>query len=673
MRSRSFDLLRGAVLLACFGGAPACGTDSHEEPASGDDEARPAATSSAAITGDVPAGTISVSSEQAAHAGAAAGDGSPSTYWASQAGAAPLASESISMQWGTAQAFNYARLVPRCDNPAAGAAGCAELPSMVNVYYRSGGQWFLWAYHLAVPTVALTIPSQGFTLRFGRTIPTTGIKVESVTMRPDSVGSYSFQVAELGAGYDGHETEATLTGASASSQFSGSSWFPTNASDGHPNSAWSSRSWPDPNHTEWIAVSFASQAINYVRYVPRVNPWVPTNGVPARVDIEVTTNGVDWQTVRSNVALQPDTDAQWDGVSTRVPLSGVYLYFGKRANVIGARVKATTLRSDGGGGYLFQAGEVMAGYWSRAPNVTSGGTWSGPGGGSTAGTFDYADMNVPSNTTAFRAAGGGIYAHASGWNATTPAARASIASLFGIVPSTSSPSNAVFETGFAQMLGDLSANARPSLGKVAIATVNGLIPKTVNPSAAEFDPTGQGLIDAAASIAKCASARASNLAELVAPFVSPNSSEWVSNPIPWSDPRYDLTRAIMKACGAVATDSPPRHYFVVEGEPYRKFCADELQWARDNGVFSHATQYAQGLGAENRASPITQGVDFYAWTHDYFVDLARRGALPDSIGVNLYYSSSNTNRYYHPIGNESTINHGNQAAKKLLAEWDSWQ
>jgi hypothetical protein len=543
---------------------------------------------------------------------------------------------------------------------------------MVNVYYRSGGQWFLWAYHLSVPDVSLTIPSQGYTLRFGRTPPTTGIKVESVAMRADSNGLFSFQVAEFGAGYDGHETEATITGASASSQFPNAAWPATNAADGLPNSAWSSKSWPDPNHTEWIAIRFASQAINYVRYVPRVNPWVPTVGVPAKVDIEVTMNGVDWAPVRAGVALQPDTDAVWDGVSTRVPISGVYLYFGRQTNVVGARVKATTLRTDNGPGYLFQAGEIMAGYFSRAPRVTSGGTWSGPGGGSTVGTFDNTDLSIAANTTAFRAAGGGIYAHASGWNATAAATRTGIASLFGITPS-NAPSNAVFETSFPQMVGDLRDHAKPYLGKVSLTTVNQIIPPTANPIATEFDPTGQGPIDAAAAIAKCGLAESLGLTQVVAPVYSPNDKTWLQKPIPWSDPRYDLIRAIAKACGGIATDSPPRHYFVVEKEVYRQFCANELQWARDNGVLSHATQDAQGIPYGTEISPITKGSDFYAWSHDYLVDLARRGALPDTVGVNLYYSTGNMDRFDHPIGNENVSNHGNQVARKLLEEWDTWQ
>jgi hypothetical protein len=178
--------------------------------------------------------------------------------------------------------------------------------------------------------------------------------------------------------------------------YSSSALWPNAAlKDGNVGTQWSSNGYVDSNHLEWIAYQLDTvRQVNYVKLYPRVHNGQAL-GFPKAFNI-YWSNGSSWVLAATYTNFQTPTRADWIILPLPSTVSTSFIH-----------VVATTLGSDGAN-YLFQLGEVAAGYDAELGKLTYLGN-TGDGGaarkphiqvynvgaspGQTGTTWNYDDRN----------------------------------------------------------------------------------------------------------------------------------------------------------------------------------------------------------------------------------------------------------------------------------------
>jgi len=239
-----------------------------------------------------------------------------------------------------------------------------------------------------------------------------------------------------------------------------------------------------------------------------------------------------------------------------------------------------------------------------------------------------ADMAVSANSAGFRALGGQLYIHATGWNATSggTATRTAIKNLF--------PAPPMVETG--------GPNGAPNFFLPMLKT-----PGYWNTADSNINNGISGFSD-------------SQMATLVsswAPYtdyVGPVGSQ--DERIPFADASFDQFRRNCLAGGTIAIDLPPQFYWDKPGA-YRTFVADEIKWGRANNLRVVVLFFARDSG------------QFFEETKRAVADLIWRGAYPTAWASNQY-CSTRTTEPATPIGDERNGSSGNYTALRL-AEFEN--
>lgn len=139
---------------------------------------------------------------------------------------------------------------------------------------------------------------------------------------------------------------------SASVASSSSHWPAKNAVDGMPFSIWSSTPHGSADFSEYFAFWFPSYQFNKVNYV-KLTPRFHNNkaiGFPRSFSIYYS-NGTDW--IKSHELKDFPVATRVDDLILPLPTT---------VSANGILIQATTLGNDGVGNYVFQLGEVRAGY-----------------------------------------------------------------------------------------------------------------------------------------------------------------------------------------------------------------------------------------------------------------------------------------------------------------------
>ncbi|WP_124834339.1 hypothetical protein [Burkholderia sp. Bp9031] len=124
----------------------------------------------------------------------------------------------------------------------------------------------------------------------------------------------------------------------------------------------------------------------------------------------------------------------------------------------------------------------------------------------------------------------------------------------------------------------------------------------------------------------------------IAPIFSPNHHQY--DETPFSSPSWNYLRDGAKLGGALTTDSPPQ-FFLHQPPGYRRFVAEELQWANETGL--HSTFIV---------SPASSGDKFLDDTKRTVDYLSKSNALPKTWIVENYDPKVNS-AYVNAVGSDN--------------------
>jgi hypothetical protein len=299
----------------------------------------PAAGSAAYATEYAPT-NVTASSALAGWPTASAIDGNPSTVWSSNTYSTAAHTEWIAFWHSGFQDVNYLRMTPRFASRALG------FPRTFAIYWSDGSSWQLAR---TVTNMQTPLGNNDIILALPSTVHCNGLLVSASELGDDAVGNYVFQMGELRAGYDPayYATEYAPTSVTASSALAG--WPTASAIDGNPSTVWSSNTYSTAAHTEWIAFWHSGfQDVNYLRMTPRFASRAL--GFPRTFAI-YWSDGSSWQLARTVTSMQ-----------TPFRNNDIILALPSTVHCNGLLVSASELGDDDVGNYVFQMGELRAGY-----------------------------------------------------------------------------------------------------------------------------------------------------------------------------------------------------------------------------------------------------------------------------------------------------------------------
>ena len=273
------------------------------------------------------------------------------------------------------------------------------------------------------------------------------------------------------------------------------------------------------------------------------------------------------------------------------------------------------------------------------------------------GTSNMTDMVTAANTDAFRAAGGGLYAHQSGWvinlqtsgeaanSTSSQARRKGIVDLFR-------PSN-VGHVEFSYGTPSDWTNAYNAYYKnngltADVANINFLSGRDDGAGSSNYPATNA---DAFAYVDALRGAGIPTVSIILSPNANAtDATTYNFNNAYWNDAR---TRALYG--GGWTSDSPP-DYFFKRDQNYRDWVIAQHKWT-----------IANGLRSTNIISPHASGTNFFADSVKYVRYFEERAAIPTQWVVENYtYVGEPPAGYVNRIGSEDNANNLAYAAKWLI-------
>lgn len=274
-------------------------------------------------------------------------DNNLATGWSSAASSVAQRSEWISITFDTSHQVNYVKFAPQY------AGGSARgFPIEFDVELFTNSAWFIARSftHYPIPTqtwFSLTLPTDSLT---NQPVIASAVRVTARVLGSDNLGAYSFQLAELRAGYDPAAGDLVYTPSSVVA--SSALWPAENAMDGNGATIWSSITHTSNTIVEWMSYWWPQgfQAINAIKVLPRYDGSGRALGFP--VDFKIYySNGTSWVLTNTVTAFPPPYEGAW-----------IILPLGHTVIANGISIDAITLGDDGVGNYVFQLAEVQAEY-----------------------------------------------------------------------------------------------------------------------------------------------------------------------------------------------------------------------------------------------------------------------------------------------------------------------
>ena len=248
------------------------------------------------------------------------------------------------------------------------------------------------------------------------------------------------------------------------------------------------------------------------------------------------------------------------------------------------------------------------------------------------GVAGVADLTVATNSTAFRAAGGGLYLHNNGWGALSREQRRQVLAIFSNAPVAS-------ELGF----GGSPPAAKAWAGNCRQNYLAlGIRPRFIaaNAFANDNHPTPGQWSDYMAAL-RAAGVPTNTLILPTFEYQNfrPNLATLAENCV---RQRADF-QAIIRRAGGIVLDSPPGFFFARE-PAYRDWVVDAIRWTQ-----------AQGLPAVVIASPHNSQNNFAAHCLKFLDYVRAHQAVPDLFAVENYNAKA-TADYPNRVGNENQTN-----------------
>lgn len=258
------------------------------------------------------------------------------------------------------------------------------------------------------------------------------------------------------------------------------------------------------------------------------------------------------------------------------------------------------------------------------------------------GVSGITSLKDPSNSDQFRANGGGLYLHHSGWAPLTSADKQAILTTF-------KGKEVVVELGFAE-----NGGAWPSAYKNNYVNF-GINAKLISANAFAND----SLPTLATWRAYTQAFRDAGIAETTLILPTFEYANFASRMSTLNSSRVSMRKDfqdIIKHSGGISLDTPSNYFFSRE-EAYRSWVIDAIKWT-----------HGQGLTVAIIVSPHNAGVDYDKATSDYVKYLKDHQALPNTFIVENY-STASAATYTNIVGNEDTLHHQLGCAKALQTVW----
>jgi hypothetical protein len=253
-------------------------------------------------------------------------------------------------------------------------------------------------------------------------------------------------------------------------------------------------------------------------------------------------------------------------------------------------------------------------------------------------------LAAATNSSAFRAAGGGLYLHNSGWGSLTLAQRQRVLVVFSNAP-------VAIELGF----GGAQSSAEAWAGACQKYYLDlGIKPEFIaaNAFAGNNHPTPEQWA------AYMAALRAAGVPErtLILPTFEyqnfrPNLATLAQNTV---SQRGEF-QSIIRLAGGLVLDTPSGYFFSRE-PAYRDWVVDAIRWTR-----------VQGLKTVVIASPHSSKNNFAAHSLQFLAYLRAHQAVPDIFAVENYTAKPPSD-YLNLVGNEDQINTALGVARRLQLE-----
>lgn len=253
-------------------------------------------------------------------------------------------------------------------------------------------------------------------------------------------------------------------------------------------------------------------------------------------------------------------------------------------------------------------------------------------------------LAVATNSTAFRAAGGGLYLHNNGWGALTPAQRRQTLEIFSNAP-------VAMELGFGGAQSSAAAWASACQRNYLAL---GIRPEFIaaNAFASNNHPTPEQW--SAYMVALRAAGVPANT--LILPTFEyqnfrPNLATLAQSGVS----RQPVFQAIIRAAGGIVLDTPPGYFFGRE-PAYRDWVVDAIRWTR-----------AQGLKTVVIVSPHSSKDNFAAHSLQFLEYLRAQQVIPDVFAVENYTAKPPAD-YPNCVGHEARPNTALGVARRLQLE-----
>ena len=247
------------------------------------------------------------------------------------------------------------------------------------------------------------------------------------------------------------------------------------------------------------------------------------------------------------------------------------------------------------------------------------------------GTINETDLLTAANSATYRALGGGLYLHNTGWGELTAAQQAQVVQVFAGTGAQH------VEFGYnanpAAWSGLYTSSYAPRGVRALDASVNlPTFTQSGNPTQAQWEAYVQDM-------------RAVGV-PIVEPVFSPNASATQANP-GWNDASFQYIRDYATYGGGLTIDTPADYYNQqVAGPHYQTFVQNEVQWANTNGL--HSTWII---------SPYFQpSTTFLADAQAAVRSMENAGAIPQQYVVENYEPYPQPPSYTNNIGSEDTPN-----------------
>jgi len=241
-------------------------------------------------------------------------------------------------------------------------------------------------------------------------------------------------------------------------------------------------------------------------------------------------------------------------------------------------------------------------------------------------------LTVATNSSAFRAGGGGLYLHNNGWGSLTPAQRAQTLGIFSNAP-------VAIELGFGGATASAFAWASACRRNYLALGIN---PEFIaaNAFAGNNHPTPEQW-SAYMSALRTAGVPASTLILPTFEYQNfrPNIATLGQNVVS----RQPVFQSIIRTAGGIVLDSPSGYFF--DREPaYRDWVVDAIHWT-----------HAQGLKTVVIASPHSSKNNFATHSLQFLAYLRAHRAVPDIFAVENYNPNPPAD-YPNYVGNENQTN-----------------